>query len=487
MKKLLFLLIITLTGNLYAQEYVPFPTENAGWNEFFSHGPDYTTPKIDTSLVQYSLQGDTIINQTSYKKLCTNTGTADNPIYSYSGAIRERDKIIYLTGSYFGENEIVLYDFNKTVGDTVWANKVIFPNGFYYVIEGIDAVMVGNEYIKRYKAHQYGTFYIIEGIGNITDGLLNHIRPIPINTGDYKWGFICFHQNNETVYLNPLFKDCNSYAKSASQPFAPIGTTWHYGTYFSFSPYVDFVKYEVTEIKDINGKSCSVIEHKNAQPICDYYHSTKDYLYEENGVVYIYIAETSTFIPLINYNTNVGDTWKMYYNIDITAKVESIETVNILGQNRKEIGVSYSTEYENLWNTTFIEGIGDLNAWFSFANYLPSTCDMVSYDGLRCYSNPDLGLYNRGITDCEYSTVGVKNETKNHIDVVAKNGQLQIESKENPISTITIIRPNGSIIMCAKNINSTIYSQTMKESGIYLCIVVLQNGQREIKKLAFLP
>ncbi|OJX87678.1 MAG: hypothetical protein BGP01_03670 [Paludibacter sp. 47-17] len=224
MKKIILYWILTVAVSLAAQKYVPFPTENAQWNVFYASRWNFSP--MDTSLLQYSLQGDTIINETIYCKVVRNTGTLSNPIYNGIGGIREQDKKIYYVGySYiekmgilhnYDNREILLYDFNKEVGDTVWISEHL-----KYVITGMDSVKVGNEYRKRYQIP--GPFmtvtdsfdYIIEGIGSVKEGLFGSITPIPTCIGcNQEWRFVCFSLDGETVYKNPEFNDCNSTDKS---------------------------------------------------------------------------------------------------------------------------------------------------------------------------------------------------------------------------------------------------------------------------------
>ena len=190
--------------------YVPFPTENAQWNEFYASS--YNDSPIDTTLLKYSLQGDTIINSIQYKKVCRNTGTDAQPIYKGVGGLREVNKKIYYNGFGYDEShggfeniENLLYDFNKKVGDTVTVNQ-----WRKYPIIKIDSVKIGNEYRKRYND------CIIEGIGDVVNGLLGIMVLVPTcSMCHLEWHFVCFSQNGECVYKNPDFVDCNSVLKTA--------------------------------------------------------------------------------------------------------------------------------------------------------------------------------------------------------------------------------------------------------------------------------
>jgi hypothetical protein len=223
MKKIILFLLLAFPNCLIAQKYVPFPTDNAEWN-VVQIGGDIAFPP-DTMLFQYSLQGDTTINGIAYRKLCQKIGTVDDPFYRRIGALREQDKKIYVVEPDLGysNDEILLYDFNKQVGDTLtiegWVN---------YIITGIDSIKIGNEFRKRYKTTDYNhdiPGYIIEGIGNVSSGLFEAIIPIPTGVYSAERTFICFSQNGETVYLNPAFTDCNGTVKTGLKDITATGET----------------------------------------------------------------------------------------------------------------------------------------------------------------------------------------------------------------------------------------------------------------------
>jgi len=215
-------LLLAFPSCLIAQKYVPFPTDNAEWNVMQVVSSD-TGLEPDTMLIQYSLQGDTTINGIAYRKLCQKTGTVDRPFYVVGG-LREQDKKIYVVEPDWGysNDEILLYDFNKQVGDTLKIEGRI-----NYIVTGIDSIKIGNEFRKRYKIkedYSDAPAYIIEGIGNVSFGLLESIIPIPTGLYSAYREFICFSQNNgETVYLNPAFMDCNSTVKTGLKDITATG------------------------------------------------------------------------------------------------------------------------------------------------------------------------------------------------------------------------------------------------------------------------
>lgn len=214
MNKLFFTISIlfTIAAGLKSQNYVPFPIENANWNVFYVGTCQERAP--DTLLLKYTINGDTTINELTYKKLCLENGDTINPQTKAIGGLREENRKIYYNGltilSSTDDKEYLLYDFTKQIGDTILHN----PQGWFKsVILDIDSVLIDGVYRKRYKVDNHWYYqnpdYIIEGIGSINNGLLGHISGIP-TCGTHYWEHICFKENGVVKNLNPVFVDCRA-------------------------------------------------------------------------------------------------------------------------------------------------------------------------------------------------------------------------------------------------------------------------------------
>ena len=129
----------------------------------------------ERSFYHYRFDGDTTINNTSYKQLIKpflyHVSWGDQApcwIYpfgyttGYMGALREdsvANKVFFLSAG--TSNERVLFDYNLIVGDTIQRSCTI-------VVESIDSVLIENSYRKRWNfqtCHE-GSGYVIEGIGS---------------------------------------------------------------------------------------------------------------------------------------------------------------------------------------------------------------------------------------------------------------------------------------------------------------------------------
>nr|NQU92444.1 T9SS type A sorting domain-containing protein [Bacteroidota bacterium] len=204
MKKLSFLLIGILTSLLiFSQEYYPFPDSNAIWNKYSIH-VEY--PQSVAYKIRYGTIGDTMIDNMEYSKIyrliddtCLNISNSE-----YFGAIREENKKIYTITTYHGDQEILLYDFSKQVGDTIFSNS---PEGYMaypVIISSIDTIEL-NDGSNRRRYWLEGGYYSlltecwIEGFGSI-HGLFTPL--FDLITNYYEPHLSCFKQNGNTVYLN---------------------------------------------------------------------------------------------------------------------------------------------------------------------------------------------------------------------------------------------------------------------------------------------
>jgi len=158
--------LILFTRIVEGQKYIPFNLIYGEWYcEYFtkygffsSHGNDYVQEEV-----KYFCQGDTVINDTIYKKLyytgyAKPTMAPPENISGYFGAIRNDtvNKRVWLKTPYkYG----ILFDFNLKIGDT-YGYSCSAPAD---TIQSIDSVLYCNKYHKRFNGRKV---FIIEGIGS---------------------------------------------------------------------------------------------------------------------------------------------------------------------------------------------------------------------------------------------------------------------------------------------------------------------------------
>lgn len=414
---------MTISASVGAQKYVSFPTENAEWNVRYIS--IWKTPPIDTTLLKYSLQGDTIINSIIYKEVSLNIGTDSIPIYKGVGGLREQNKKIYYCGeSYnnyrFDFNEQLLYDFTKQVGDTVWMNPFE-----YYNIQTIDSIKIGNEYRKRYNNG------IIEGIGDVVGGLFGAITPIPTCMDCYQdWQFVSFSQNGECVYKNPDFVDCNSTQKWSEKKYLADDACWTYA--IAASKYQTYLGGD-TIIAGLNYKKVydRLSEKATSSNSCPSVRSRySGVIREENGKIYAKTDNQYNHIEeylLYDFTVKVGDTipCEDRYLKDYLV-VNEIDTVTLLnGEKRKRFIFPL-----NNW----IEGIGSTYMLFHPEGDA-TTC--IETSSLVCFKQNNLQLYS------EWCYSGNCCDITDGIDQIKQNAH-SAKLNPNPVTDKSILKWDSS-------------------------------------------
>lgn len=263
MKKLILILCITFYISMDAQQYVPFPTNNASWSEIHIQ-QGYCEPY--GCKTQYKILGDTTINSVLYHKIYEQ----DDPLQSsvgtfYIGGMREMSKKIFFLSKYCNQ-EIRLYDFSKNVGDTIRNISTQYScnadNSRFSTITKIDSILIDGNYRKvfHFDNYLYDNHVWIEGIGS-TYGLLKPSIDLP--TCICTWDLVCFHQDNVLKYLNPTYNTCFPIIDNLNNPTSSSTIS------ISPNPVIEssLVKWEIPEnnryatfmITDVLGKNIKTI------------------------------------------------------------------------------------------------------------------------------------------------------------------------------------------------------------------------------------
>lgn len=267
-KSLLLLIFLVHLTIIKGQEYFPFPDSGAVWNN-----ANYVYSLQDTVYSQYGIIGDTSFSLIPYHKLYLLNDTSLDPTNAtYIGALREQSKKIFFRYVYCQE-EILLYDFTKQVGDSIhslfseneiWSCDSITP--YDGVIANIDSILINGSYRKVYHIDPWYPDWI-EGIGSLA-GLLNPIAPQI--TGFDTWELVCFKKDGDVLYLNPNFNTCfplivgitdNSMTSNSGIRIYPnpltdissidfIGNKYTYMTFYNISGQI-LIRFEISNKKSI--------------------------------------------------------------------------------------------------------------------------------------------------------------------------------------------------------------------------------------------
>lgn len=189
------LLIALLKAN--AQANLSYFGNDACWTEY--------TVNIFTNMVeyknQYFLDGDTVLNGKTYKKVIERTpNNLQQPTY-YLGAIREEEGKVfkqYTDDETMVVGEFLLYDFNVRVGDTIYSTSPYGDLSTKPVVINIDTIeLLTGEKRKRYSFNSSSEW--IEGIGCVR-GLFHQTSP-QVTNGKVS-NLVCYKQSGIQYYRN---------------------------------------------------------------------------------------------------------------------------------------------------------------------------------------------------------------------------------------------------------------------------------------------
>jgi len=210
MKKITLLVVSII---LLFQAHAQYNTELIDTTKLWSswRGGSWLPPDYRISSY-HKFQGDTVINQISYKKIWE---SLDEPQLNWElkGFIHsDENESIYVRDLF--DNEGLIYNFNVQVGDTFTLYNP-FNEGlvFEVLIAEKDSTFIipANQFRKRIKLQGNdiwaGEEYWIEGIGS-SAGILMSGADIVQLTGWAMYDPLCQWENDTLVYSNPEYNSC---------------------------------------------------------------------------------------------------------------------------------------------------------------------------------------------------------------------------------------------------------------------------------------
>ena len=212
---------ITFVFTLMCILHISFSQDiSKSWN-LTIYDDDFSPEHPNPTWTYYGLKtgADTLIGEVSYKKLYKSTDSLFS-IVSIIGGIREDSNRIYLSKSVYSPNEILLYDFNIDIGDTIIVNRLIrIENPSYYsisaAVDSVNTIVLNGETKKRlyitYKCNSDSdnneNDIWVEGIGSVFRGLLN--PSCTCLTGCYSRTFLtCYSENDLLIWRDSTFDGC---------------------------------------------------------------------------------------------------------------------------------------------------------------------------------------------------------------------------------------------------------------------------------------
>lgn len=163
--------------------------------------------------------GDTVINSKAYTNFCwynKSTGATPYAWVRYDSNARK----VYIADS---NTELVLYDYNLSVGDTFYAPKISSPlSQVWHVVDSVDSIQINGTFHKTFYLkvgdanlyiNEYARDYtIIEGIGCSAGPLYPLYGTAGITAyNERSRGVICFKNNG---IAPPIYTNCKDTALS---------------------------------------------------------------------------------------------------------------------------------------------------------------------------------------------------------------------------------------------------------------------------------
>ena len=150
----------------------------------------------------------------------------------------------------------------------------------------------------------------------------------------------------------------------------------------------------------------TTVNHKDVQIIIrtntlydkdEYVEVTREYLYEEDGMVYWWNKDLQEFTTLYNLDAEVGDAWEIKVGVEsITMHVDAVSQYYFGGHLFKTIQVS---DEDDVFSGTIVCGIGHLTSFFP--ERLMTQGKNYRVEGMRCYWRDDELFFKYGDEDCD--------------------------------------------------------------------------------------
>lgn len=186
----------------------------------------------------------------------------------------------------------------------------------------------------------------------------------------------------------------------ATQPeilFPFVGSEWYYEI-TNLNGSITYQHLEYAADTTVNNKDVVIIIRTNTLYDKDVHTEvTKEYLYEENNVVYWWNKELNSFTILYDLGAQVGDEWNIHVGTEtITMHVNSVEQYVYEGTTYRLLHVS---DAEGLFSGEIMSGVGHLTSFFP--ERLMTQSKAYRVEGIRCYWREGELVFKYGDNDCD--------------------------------------------------------------------------------------
>ena len=375
-----------------------------------------------------------------------------------AGAVREEDRRVYYRRktSQNYQDEVLLYDFNLTVGDTVTVNwmhqQLIVLEESEVEVNGTMRRQLGlGRYAVGYPPTEVDEYWI-EGVGS-TYGFLNSGYEEMMGSFYY---LLCYYENGNLIWDNEEFDDCVMNSDGEPATFAPQGAEWYFDVFNPWGTHPEYQRFFVDGDTIIQGHQCSIID----QHFLDTGHEGGEFVYEEDNKVYWFNPTTNAFSILYDFDAEAGESW--YYEVGDCSHqvtVDSVASVTWNGHNYRTQWVRFNEDLP-VFRGKIIEGIGYerglfpsmevCNGWEMF--------DASEIEYLRCYVNDEEMLYHEGGYDCDQSNIVPPSHPEWYYEIQNENGSITYQYMYQAGDTIINDEPTHILVKI-----NTLYDKGLRE------------------------
>ena len=176
-----------------------------------------------------------------------------------------------------------------------------------------------------------------------------------------------------------------------------VGTEWYYEIQRENGS-ITYQHLEYAADTTVSGKEVVIIIRTNTlYDKNEHSEVTREYLYEENGVVYWWNKGLEEFTPLYDFGAEVGDEWEIKVGMEsILMHVDTVEYQEYEGSLYKMLIVS---DDQDLFSGTIVCGIGHLTSFFP--EKLMTRGKDYRVEGMRCYWRNGELVFKYGDRDCD--------------------------------------------------------------------------------------
>ena len=176
-----------------------------------------------------------------------------------------------------------------------------------------------------------------------------------------------------------------------------VGTEWYYEIE-NENGSITYQHLEYAADTTVNHKDVVIIIRTNTlYDKSGYTEVTREYVYEENGVIYWWNKDLEEFTMLYDFSAEAGDEWEIKVGMEsITMHVDTVEFQEYEGCLYKMLQVS---DENDLFSGTIICGIGHLTSFFP--ERLMTHGKKYRVEGIRCYWREGELVFKYGDRDCD--------------------------------------------------------------------------------------